>query len=143
MLFFAIPRLDKSIFSDENRKVSRWVLVNVDMLKSKAVQSRKQLALNVDMDANSFWISDEFMRPEDMDDAREKGYELPSGFRLLDVMYPDGERITSGAAQIRFYPQGHSDRAIIHMENDSDRRMSFFIEPFLSRVEIKESYAEY
>ncbi len=143
MLFFAVPRLDRSLFTDESKKVSRWILLNVSQLKNKAVQSQKRFILNVDMENNRLWISEETMAEEMLSSAENEAFRLPSSFRLLDVEYPDGRRVSSGTAVINFYPKGYSDRAILHMEDDQSERRSYFIEPFLSQVKIRDTYANY
>ena len=38
--------------------------------------------------------------------------------------YPNGEKTVGGQAEIRFYPDGHSDKAAIHIE-DNDRITSY------------------
>jgi len=143
MLFFAVPRLERSLFAGDSKKVSRWILVNAGSLRDKAVQTQKRYILNVDMDSDRFWISDEAMVEEDLPGAREGGFELPDGQKIIDVIYPGEKRISSGTAGIVFYPKGYSDRAIIHVQDNAGNRRSYCIEPFLPKVKIRDSYVEF
>ena len=44
------------------------------------------------------------------------------------------DEIQTGKAEILFHKQGYSDKALIHIEDNSGEKMSFLIEPFLKRV---------
>jgi hypothetical protein len=80
-------------------------------------------------------MSDEALQSEEIN-----GYQLPEDIKLLDIEYPDQNKISSGEAQIYFNEKGYSDNAIIHMENDDNERLSFVIEPFLRRVRLHRQY---
>ena len=143
MLFFAVPRLQQSMFANETKKVSRWILVNVSALKDKAVKKQLRHVLHADIDNNRFWISNAAMTEDLLADAREKGFSLPDGFRLIDVAFPGDRKVSGGTAAITFYPKGYSDRAIVHLADDNNRRRSYLVEPFLPRAKIKHEYVEF
>jgi hypothetical protein len=81
------------------------------------------------------------MGETDFLEAAEGGFKLPEEVRLLDVEYPDREKVTFARADIAFYPQGYSDKALIHMDSTTRGEITFLIEPFLSEVVIYEKYA--
>ena len=143
MLFFAVPRLEQSMFANKTKKVSRWILLNVNSLKDKAVKKQIRHVLYADIANNRFWISNAAMTEDQLSDAREKGFSLPEGFRLIDVAFPDDRKISGGTAAIHFYPKGYSDQAIVHLADDNNRRRSYLIEPFLPRAKIKHEYVEF
>lgn len=150
MLAFAIPRLDNSFFFNNKRKLSSWILLNVKSLKGKAVREQTKKILAVDIDNNQMWI---FSEPESAEsvqsenapgDAPEKNeYKLPDGFRLMDVEFLNNEKISSGIAEIHFYAQGYSDKALIHVEDRDENRYSYLVEPFLLHVKIEAQYVEF
>lgn len=142
ILFVSIPGF-QHILTDDTRKASQWILVQVPGLKTRAVSEMKIYALHADMDDDLLWISNETMSDKEMDLAREQGRPLTDDSYIMDVAYPDGETIDSGEAVIYFYPKGYSEKAIIHMEDDDGARRSFIIEPFLSQVEMKEEYVDF
>ena len=142
LLAFSLPRLNVSFFSNNERKLSSWILLNVKLLKEKAVKGQTLFALNVDLDNNQMWSSAGPIN-EDEDPPKTGEFQIPSGYQLMDVEFPDKEKITKGVARIHFYKKGYSDKAIIHIEDDNNNKSSFLIEPFLPHVEIFEKYIEF
>ena len=140
MLFFAIPRFQVDVLSDNTNKVSRWIMVKVHSLKEKAVREQKLYVLHISLDSNRLWVTSEIMTKEELQATEANGYELSNDINLLDVEYPDEEKISVGQADIYFYKKGYSDKAIIHISNDDNERRSFLIEPFLSRVRLYKKY---
>ena len=69
-------------------------------------------------------------------------YALPGNVRIVEVEFPMGGKIGSGRADIRFYKTGHTDKALIHLD-DGERQLSFLIEPFLTKVKVFEKYASF
>jgi hypothetical protein len=143
MFFFAIPRIQVDILSDNTRKVSRWIMLNVSALKEKAVHDQKNYVLHLSLDSNRLWVTSDVMSVEELEDAEAIGYELPDDIKLLDVDYPNKEKISVGRADIYFYKKGYSDKAIIHITNNDNEVLSFLIEPFLSRVRLYNKYLEF
>ena len=140
MLFFAIPRFQVDVLSDNTNKVSRWIMLKVHSLKEKAVREQKLYVLHISLDSNRLWVTSEIMSQEELQATEANGYELSNDINLLDVEYPDEEKISVGQADIYFYKKGYSDKAIIHISNDDNERRSFLIEPFLSRVRLYNKY---
>jgi len=68
VLAFAIPRLDNSFFSNNKRKLSSWILLNVKSLKEKAVREQTKNILVVDIDNNQMWVSSETVSGEPVSD---------------------------------------------------------------------------
>lgn len=144
LLFFSIPKLDISLFSNDNRNFSSRILLSVRALKENAQREKKQYILYVDMDNNQIWTACEASSEENKkENQKENLYNLSDGLRLLDVEFPETEKKSSGIAEIHFYPQGYSDKALIHVEDKEDRRNTYRIEPFLPQVKIYDRYFEF
>ena len=141
MLFFAIPRFQSSVLSDSTKEVSRWILLKIPYIKESAAREQRRYILHVSLDSNKLWITHEAMLEEALQSAETNGYKLPEDIKLLDVEYPDQEKISAGQADIYFNEKGYSDKVIIHFENDDNEKFSFLIEPFLLRVRLYNSYA--
>lgn len=141
MLFFSIPRFQDAILFDNTKKVSRWLIAQVKHLKESAARSQKLHILHISLDENKLWVTKEGMSEEELENARLKGFKLPEDIRVNDVEYPNLKKISSGRADIRFYQQGYSDMALIHIEDNSNKQLSLLIEPFLARVKLSEGYA--
>jgi prepilin-type N-terminal cleavage/methylation domain-containing protein len=140
MLFLAIPKFQSNFLSNSTKAVSRWILIKVPDLKDKALKEQNRYILHVDFDANKLWITHETMSGEGLQSEETNGYQLPKDVKLLDVEYPDQKTISTGQAQIYFDEKGYSDKAIIHIKNEDNERLSFVIEPFLRRVRLYQKY---
>ena len=140
LLFFSIPRLDVSLFKDRDRELSAWIVLAVKSLKETSFREQRTFVLALDFDHNRMWTA-----PADADEGipAEDKQPLPGGHRLLGLAYPDRDRIESGVAEIRFYPQGHSDAALIYVQDSNNNRITYQVERFLVRVKIHEGYVEY
>jgi len=142
LLVFAMPRFSSFIFTDNMDKVARWLIFKAGSLKNRAVKDQRYYVINVDLDNNRFWITDESMIDEEaLQRAAEKSYTLPENVRILDVEFPGRGRTVNGIAEIFFYKKGYSDQAVIHIEGDDERKISLFVEPFLPSVKLVEEYA--
>jgi prepilin-type N-terminal cleavage/methylation domain-containing protein len=141
-LVFAVPRLPELPLIDSSAKTARWIILNVRNLKERAVREQRQFTLHVGIDRRHFWVTHEAMSAEERAQAEENGYRLPAGMRVADVEYPDRSRMVSGQAEIAFYRKGYSDHVMLHIADGQDR-MSFQIEPFLSRVKVYERYVSF
>ena len=142
MLAFTVPRLHSTLFLDDTDTASRWILGKVQAMREAAIQNQKQYILHIDMDTHRIWDTHESMSEENLEDAALDAYELPGNVRIVEVEFPIGGKIISGRADIRFYITGHTDKALIHLD-DGDRQLSFLIEPFMTKVKVFEKYASF
>ena len=143
MLFFSLPRFQEVLIPGDRDKTARWIIANVKALKERAVRDKRLYALHVGMDSRRLWFSDETMSEEKVQAAREDGHRIPSELRVMDVAYLGKGTVTTGRADIYFYPQGYSDKAVIRFRDSEDQDLSFVIEPFLSTVDYKEEYIQF
>ena len=141
-LVFAAPRLPELPFDDPAGAAARWIILNVRELKERAVREQKQYTLHVSIEGNRFWVTREGMSVEERKQAEEDSYRLPGAIRVADVEFPDTSRMLSGQADIAFHKKGYSDRVMLHIADGEDR-MSFQIEPFLSRVKVYDRYVSF
>ena len=140
LLFFAIPRFQETLLPDNTKKFSRWIIATIRSLKASAVRDQKRYILNVNLDTGRFWVTSDAMSEEELQNAETAGYSLSEDVRIIDIEFPLKGKITGGQAEISFYKADYSDKAIIHIENDSRKQMSFSVEPFLSGVRLYEKY---
>ena len=68
---------------------------------------------------------------------------MPADVRLTEVHFPAKGKITVGQADICFYKQGYSDKAIIHITDDQNIQISILIESFLTDTKIYDRYVEF
>ena len=142
MLVLTVPRFHETLFLDEGKTGSRWIIGKIQALKEAAVSNQKHYTLHIDLDAERFWETDESMSPEDIENAALNAASLPDGLKIADIEYPMRGKINSGRAEITFYKNGYSDKVLIHLQ-DGEIYESYLIEPFLSDVGRYENYVSF
>ena len=139
-LFLSIPRFQNLLLQDDFDDIARWIMVKVPVLKDRAFREQKRIALNIDIEDNRLWVTDANMSEEEKEQQLQNGYQLPSDFRILDVEFPNADRVSVGQTVIYFHPQMYSDMAVIHIEDDDSRQFSFIIESLIHKVTLHERY---
>ena len=140
MLFLSIPKLHGNLLANENRKASLWILQRVQALKQRAVIDQKDYTLHIDMDSDRLWTSDKPMSEDTFDQEKKDEHVLPENLTIRDVEFIHSGRTSLGVADVSFYKEGYSDKAMIHLEDDDSQLLSLLIEPFLPRVKLYEEY---
>jgi general secretion pathway protein H len=142
MLIFTVPRFHETLFLDESKTGSRWIIGKIQTLKEAALRNQKEYSLHIDLDTEKFWETSAAMSAEELENAALNASSLPSGLKIADIEYPIRGKINSGQVDIRFYKNGTSDKVLIHLQ-DGDNYVSYLIEPFLSEVTRYEMYASF
>jgi len=135
VFFFAIPRFEGTFLFDDSRQSARWLIGKIQSLKEEALRTRRQHILVFDLDTKRVWQISADMTAEAIELAMRRALPIPGGARAVGVEFPPETRITTGRAQVYFYGDGHSDKALIHLQN-GEAYSSFLIEPFLTRVKM-------
>jgi len=143
MFFFTVPRFRNAVLTDSVNDTSRWIIGKVRVLKEYSTTKQKLTILHINMDSNKMWVSDETMTQEDLEKAHEKGFEIPEDVKVINVEYPQKGIVSAGQADICFYRAGYSDKVLIHIQGDDERKLSFLIEPFLPKVKLYEKYVDF
>ena len=135
VFFFTIPRFGESFFIDDAKRSSRWLIAKLQSLREEALRTHRQQILNIDLDGSRFWETSAAMAPEETEHALRRAQFLPGGGRVVSVDFPYQGRVNAGRTQIRFFPDGSSDRALVQVRH-GDMITTFLIEPFLSQVKM-------
>ncbi len=143
IIFVSVPRFHNKTLPDNTKKVARWIMVTSQSLKEKSFCNQKLYTMHVDMESRRLWVTDGSTSEEDVLKTGQKGFMIPDDVEVLDVEFPGDNKIISGLADICFYPDGHSDMALIHIKDDDNNQLSFLIEPFLSKVKLYEKYSQF
>lgn len=136
MLVVAVPRLQSNISPDSGDEAVRWIIANFHQAKENAVNHQQIFVLNVSFDTQQLWVAPADLPEAEAAGLREKGYRLPRGVSIDHVAISQTDRISSGTVPIGFYPQGHSDKAVLRIRTNDGDRFSVYIEPFLPRVNV-------
>jgi len=140
LLFFSIPRLKQTVLVDSLKATSRWFIGKVPVLREQAVLDQKRYILHIGIDERQIWVTNETMSPEEVEAAMQQAFDLPADLKIEDVQFPEQDVVSSGQADINFYPRGYSDKAMVHLQNDEGEQISLLIEPFLTKVKLFENY---
>jgi len=143
LLAFAVPRFQDIFLVDPTKKPTRWLTVKIPYLRYSAIRDQQTYRLHVGLSENRLWTTHDIQTVEEMDQARLKAYQLPETVRLTGVVFANGRKQTADVAEIQFYPQGWADQTIIHVETDSQVRLSFLIKPFLTLPERVDGYMDF
>jgi prepilin-type N-terminal cleavage/methylation domain-containing protein len=140
VMVFALPRVDSMMAGRDADRISRRLSLTMRELRTEAVRNQVLHTLHLDLDAQRIWWSRDGMSETDLQNAYARSLVLAGDVVLLDVAYP-GERIVAdGQADIRFFPKGYSEMAVIHLTEGEGARTTLRIEPFLPGCRVYEGY---
>jgi prepilin-type N-terminal cleavage/methylation domain-containing protein len=143
ILAVAIPRFEGGFLQDPIKQFSRKMISIVRTLRSAAVQTQKQQTLIVDLNTQQLYVASQAMQDETEPVAPKKSFKLPDSLALVAVEFPSSDPITTGNAQIHFYPSGYSDHAFIRLESGNDDRYTFVVQPLLPKVKLFEEWIDF
>ncbi len=131
LLGFAVPAFQKGGETDSLEGAARSLRHAVGKLKAAALSRQQIHKLHLDMDANRIWVTRGGEDSEDEASTRQPALTLSDDIQIASVQFPDNRDVRSGTAEIVFYPQGYSDRAIVKLSDDGDTSTDLIIEAFL------------
>lgn len=108
----------------------------LDTKESKAREERRKKFMgnkaDDDSQVSSFQIEKTVTR---------KKVSLPTGVAFEDIISQQfQEPITEGTAYSHFFPQGLTEKTIIHLKNNSDQHFSLVIAPIIGSTEVYQRY---
>lgn len=136
--YFAAPGSDRGTAASG----SKGLAMLVSSLRHKAVKEGKDYLLHLDQTAGRAWITVEIPDGEDGEEVPEKDREDEEGAAALTGLSLDGVEVLNQPDPeatdtiIRFYRQGHSDMALIHMQDEDGEGITLKLHPFLTEPEI-------
>ena len=141
-LFFAIPKLHNfNLFSGRTQALGTTVRL-IESLKTRAVTDNRDYLMHLDLDTGIVWVSDETMDEEQTGEAKTGAFQFSGNTMLVNVEFfpplPLDTNKYTDEFLIRFYKQGYSDMALIHLRA-GDNDFTIMVEPFISKVELYES----
>ncbi|MBF0119965.1 MAG: hypothetical protein HQK79_14105 [Desulfobacterales bacterium] len=144
MLFISVPKFQDALLNDNTKKSCRFIIGKIQTLKEASMREQSEYILRIGVTDGSL-IATKISSDDSTASSSipQNTYKLPGNVKIIDVEYPDGKKISQGEAEIKFYPKGYSNKAIIHLKGEDDQQISFFIEPFLSTVRLVQSYKSF
>jgi Tfp pilus assembly protein FimT len=131
LLGFAIPAFEGSVLTGSREQVVRELMSAVKNLKIAALRRQTIQTLHLDLDRNRLWVARDKDEQNEEDSSDQSAYTLPKDTRIAQVRFPGNRPIRAGKVEIKFYPQGYSDRAIIQLTGEGKQPTDLVIEAFL------------
>ena len=142
MLVATVPRFRQALTTNELKAASRKIVGLVNEIRDRAIRDHKDYRLHIDIGANRFWVVGDGASAEDATLARENGFRLPAGVRVIDVWLRSRGKLTAGEVLIRFSRKGYIEKSILHLGADHGDRMSLLLTPFLGEIKTYAGYHE-
>jgi prepilin-type N-terminal cleavage/methylation domain-containing protein len=143
MTALAMPRVRYTLLTDDLKTATRKLVGIIKSIRSEAIREQKGLFLHFDLESNRFWLESEAMEETERLASREKALALPNGIRFRDVWLKGQGKKTGGETAIQFYKKGYVQPAAIHLASEDGREFTLVLSPFLGRVEVLNTYAEF
>jgi prepilin-type N-terminal cleavage/methylation domain-containing protein len=127
----SFSRKDREKFVDQ-------LTSEVSLIRGDAISSYQNRVLHIDFTKNLIEVGAN-------DSVR--GFEslryiaIPDNLMLADAII-NGQKSTSGIVQIRFYPIGLSDKAILHFEGKKEDNLTIIIWPLTGSIEAHKEYID-
>jgi Tfp pilus assembly protein FimT len=136
MFFFTFPRIHQFIFTDVSDRAFHSLIQTIENLKQASVRSGEKQTLYLDVYGEKMWSTSDGMDGEQRESSQNQSYRFPESLKLMHVDLPLKREKKENIAKIDFYPQGYSDKAVIYLVKDREKKFSLVVEPFLSNVRI-------
>jgi len=144
MLSITVPIVRDTLLHDDLKTASRTLVATITWLRNKSVSEYKDHLLMFNIDKpGKYWYESADMSDTDLLEERGMAKILPDDVRILDIDFFGTEKKVDGEIGIRFSRKGYVGYTLIHLADNSDRKFTLVIEPFLGKVKIMEDYLNF
>ena len=146
-----LPRFGSLLDRQQMRRTVNVVRGMVRQLHAKAALTKRVYRLTFDLDAQQLTVCHLQSLPstgsEDStcvaEPSREmRGYAMPDAVEILDVVSPEGKKVSEGVAMTHFHPTGQAEPSVVHLQTPDETHVTLFIEALAGRVKVVYGYAE-
>jgi prepilin-type N-terminal cleavage/methylation domain-containing protein len=142
MLTITLPNLRNMALSDNLKNTLRTLTSTVNELRYQAIRESRTYYLNYDFGTKKFWVDSSYLTIEERTLAKQNAVALSSDIYVIDIIFLDGEVLSTGQASIGINRDGYADPAVIHLGSDDGRQFTFVLRPFLASVNIVKDYVK-
>ena len=142
VMTLAMPRFRYSLLTDDLKSTTRKLTGMIMNLKNEAIRNQKIQELYFDLESNRCWVETPDMTEEEQYRAREKSFDLPTGVRIMDIVFRGEGKKMIGETLIRFTKKGYIQPSIIHLGSEDGREFTLVLNPFLGSVKVLKEYAD-
>nr|WP_320191691.1 prepilin-type cleavage/methylation domain-containing protein [uncultured Desulfobacter sp.] len=141
-LLFSVPIFRQIHLTSEASDHVSGMLLFFENLKLRAMVENKNFTLYVDSGSGKMYVVDDTMDEDARQDALNNGVSLNGDLQLLNLEFPDDNTRPRDDKAICFFSKGYSDRALIHVREES-REMTIQICMFQKKVHLIDRYVSY
>ena len=143
MMSITVPMVRETLLHDNLKTASRKLVATITWLRNESVGEYTDNILLFDLDKRRYWYETSGMAEAELLEVRDQAQTLPEDVRILDIDLYGSEKKVEGEAGIRFSKKGYINYSLIHLSDESDRKFTLVIEPFLEKVKIMEDYLNF
>ena len=138
MLLIAVPKVRDALLADDLKAAARQLVGASREIRVEAIREHVDYILHLDISHPGFWVYSADMTPEKLAEIRKKAARFANGVKITEFSQPGEDKIHEGEVDIRFYRQGYTDPAVLHLAKD-ERAFTVVFHPFLDKVSVYES----
>lgn len=106
-------------------------------------QRSSRFVSRADIESGAIWQPRARASFSEYREGTVKKVKLPEGIVIQDVwVQHQADMVTSGPAYLYFFPTGMTERAVIHLADDSQNAYTLLVEGLLGTVKVLPSYVE-
>ena len=153
MLTLAVPRIQDSMLSGDEKSAARRFIGKVTEVREKAVRDKQAYELHMDISSDRMWespaagkesedqrVGEQFEGAPGLGEGRgeDRGEDLP----ILDVDFPYEGKKNVGEVIIHFTKTGYIEPAVVHLGTKVDDAYTVHLSPFLGVLNTYDEYIE-
>ena len=143
IMSITVPRLIK-LEGIHLKSQARRLAVLFPYLYSEAVTTGRSYRVCFDIDKRTYWVekadaAGQFAKFANVLTRKER---LLEGIEFVDIITPEGVKISEGKVFTYFYPHGFTDNLTIHIRNEQKNTLTLLVNCFTANVDIQQGYAE-
>nr|WP_320017517.1 prepilin-type N-terminal cleavage/methylation domain-containing protein [uncultured Desulfobacter sp.] len=142
VLMFSIPVFRQIHLSSTASDHVSSLIFFLENLKLRAMVENKNFILYIDSGSGKIYVTDDAMDEDARQVALNNGISLKGDLQLLNLEFPDGDIRSADDKSICFFSKGYSDRALIHVREDS-REMTIQLCMFRKKIHLIDRYVSY
>ncbi|WP_319574373.1 prepilin-type N-terminal cleavage/methylation domain-containing protein [uncultured Desulfobacter sp.] len=142
VLLFSIPVFRQIHLTSNASDHAAGLIFFLENLKHRAMVENKNFTLHMDSGSGKIYVTDDTMDEDARQVALNNGVSLKGDLQLLNLEFPDDDTRPGDDKTICFFSKGYSDRALIHVREDS-REMTIQLCMFQKKVHLIDQYVSY
>ena len=143
MLSITLPIVRDTLLHDNLKTASRKLVATITWLRNKSVSEYRDYALLFDIEKGKCWHETSGMGEAELLTVRDQAFILPEDVRIIDIDQYNLDKKVDGEVALKFSRKGYVSYTLIHLGDNSERKFTLVLEPFLGKIKIMEDYLDF